>query len=126
MKSTVFENLEIPEKQTSHISRNRYRVYENTDAFVVVEAENAKEALAASGLKDAHRIMRDALIFHNVVKVESPPIVVEPEPLSEPQLATAEETQPPAPSAEEVVAPIAPAAPEEPLSPDDVDQLLKS
>ncbi len=116
-----FEPLEIPRKELALAGVSRYRVYRNPDSYTIVEAENALEALKASGMKEAYRIMRDALYFMNVVKTD----IFATTPPADAQATVATEEAPAPVVQEAAAAPEKPPVAEEALSDSDVSRLLQ-
>ena len=104
----IFRPLVHPKRDVPKSSLPKYRVYSDAKHFVMVEAENAKVALATSGVKDALRIECDNILLQDIVIFS----VTQPSPDSI-------EAAIDAPPAEPTQAP-------SPLSNDDVDKLLKN
>lgn len=129
----MFRNLTLPRKEASSFSSSRYRVYKTAKEFVVVEAENAKAALAASGLTQARRIERENIYLNNVLTLSpAAPQMDKPEktqaaeaPAATPEPAEVQEATPPAAEAQETAAAAPPAAAQAPLSNEEVNKLLQ-
>lgn len=117
----MFRDLALPRKEVALASASRYRVYKNAKEFVVVDAANAKEALAGSGFDKAVRIEKESIHQVNVLTLsalqdrESDIAPAQPE-----ASAPADSASPPAQAAPAQAAPQ-----EQALSNDDVDKLLQ-
>ena len=61
-----FEQLRIPRKDLQ-LTITRYRVYSDAREFVTVEARTALEAIEASGIKNAYKIMKDDPLGGNLL-----------------------------------------------------------
>lgn len=62
-KTTAAENfqpLELTQKTLDSGTLPKYRVFSDTKNFVLIEANNAKEALQLSGIADVYRIEYDS------------------------------------------------------------------
>lgn len=63
-----FKNLAIPRKRVADMGESQYRVYSSKKEFVLVNAENAQGAIAASGVKDPVRVLRHIPTQSNVLE----------------------------------------------------------
>lgn len=122
----MFQSLSLPHKDLPEAAGSRYRVYSDAKNFVVVEADNAQDALAASGLAKAHRILRESLFRDNVLTIA---LAAKAEAAPKEEHATevpAESAKPEESAAPPAAAePAAASEPEAPLSNEDVNKLLE-
>jgi|GEM_PF-4566539 len=107
----LFKDLALPRKDLPVVAQSRYLVYKDAKEFIIVDAANAKEALAASGLTDVYRIKRENRLLNNILsfaltgrdsatpkeapKVEASEPVAPPETAPPAEPATAAEPPPP-------------------------------
>lgn len=130
-KNETFATWDLPRRDTPQLLVSRYRVYSDARNYVMVEAENAMEALKLSGQKQAQRIERDILFFNNVLnpgtfdaeQVEEVPQAVVPQPvIEEPVPLVTAASEPALLPVDEPLAPVV--ASDVPLSDEEVNKLL--
>lgn len=64
-----FLPLSLPEKELPALEAY-YRIYRDSEDYILVKAGSAAQALEISGIQSPRRIVRDALYRHNVINLE--------------------------------------------------------